>query len=237
MAPHAWNTYATYSGFGQEMGRKPYFSSRMPPSAIAQWTLTGMLSEPQIPLRVWMDHPRPPGAYRNPRWPKGLCPPTPRSAGFIHQASQWCGSRTDVVVSNFAEACLRSYESGLEGISVHGEVTSRILAWKLNYLAMRHWTYHPESTLEEFTLAELAPRLDGEKDARAFAEVMCLVEEGKLSPDQGLKTLRRIRRRYSSRNSRDCNLTACHMWSELLHWNSLKKYTNRSIAHGVAYLV
>lgn len=187
------NTYATYSGFGRgeqvtnagaDMGSAPYFSKRMPSSAIAQWTLSGMLSETSIPLREWMEHPRPPSAYKNPKWPKGLQPPTPRSAGFIHQASQWIGCQTDLAISHFAEACLRGHEAGLEGISVHGEVTSRILAWKLNYLAMRHWTYHPASTLEEFALAELTPRLGRENDARIFVETLCLVEEGKLGGEQ-----------------------------------------------------
>jgi len=238
MAPKAWNTYATYSGFGRgrqvtnagaDMGCEPYFSKRMPPSAIAQWTLTGMLSETPIPMREWLEHARPPSAYKNPRWPKGLRPPTPRSAGFLHQASQWGFRRADIALSHFAEACLRGHEAGLEGISVHGEVCSRPLAWKLNYLAMRHWTYHPESTLEEFALAELAPRLGGEKDARLFVEVLGLHAEGKLNSDQDRKASEIVRRWYPCNDGTEYNLPVYHMWSELLAWNG-----KRPIAHGVA---
>jgi hypothetical protein len=190
LAPDKWNTYATYSGFGDSQpGRKagsdrwiaPYFSKRMPKSAIAQWTISGMVSEKPLPLRAWLDASRPAAVYNNPNWPKGLCPPTPRSAGFLHQASQWSNDRRQaVVISAFVEGCLRGFESGLEGITVHGEVISRALAWKLNYLAMRHWTYHPVSTLEEFASAELAPRLGRDQEAaRSFIKALCLIEEGK----------------------------------------------------------
>jgi hypothetical protein len=253
VAPQAWNTYATYSGFGQgkqitnagaDMGRAPYFSKRMPASAIAQWTLSGMLSDAPVPLREWMEHPRPPSVYKNPKWPKGLRPPTPRSAGFIHQGSQWSyPRRTNLALSQFAEGCLRGHEAGLEGISVHGEVTSRILSWKLNYLTMRHWTYHPESTLEEFAVTELAPRLGSEKDARVFVDIMCRMEEGQnpgvhggLGPEQE-KRAQECAQRWANGGPKGDNLAAWHMWEELMEWNVLRRDKNpHSISHGPANL-
>jgi hypothetical protein len=192
----------------------------------------------KIPLREWMTNPRPAAAYSNPKWPKGLRPPTPRSAGFVHQASVWTpvARRTDLALSAFAEACLRGHEAGLEGISVHGEVTSRILAWKLNYLAMRHWTYHPESTLEAFARAELAPRLGGEREALAFVRYMAGMEDNKLDPKLEQEALGYARSCYPA-NARPehGNLAASRMWEELMEWNHLGK--NRcSIAHGVTHL-
>ena len=187
LMPDGWNTYATYSGFSManktgnpasSSRHKPYFSDKMPDSAIAQWTLTGMLLQSPVPLRTWLDSPAPAAIYENKQWPKGLIAPTPRSCGFIHQASQWTGVRRSMVaISTFAEGCLRGYESKLEGISIHGEVTSRTLCWKLNYLAMRHWTYHPYSTLIDFANAELANRVGGRKEARQFVESLCEIEE------------------------------------------------------------
>ncbi len=97
LKPDGWNVYATYAGFGRDpkmsgahesMGAVPYYATHMPKSAIAQWTLSGMVKHDIIPLREWMKSPRPAGIYDNPRWPKGLRPPTPRSTGFLHQASQ-----------------------------------------------------------------------------------------------------------------------------------------------------
>lgn len=190
LSPDGWHCYATYTGFhsgssapgGYDLGGVvPYFATRMPKSALAQWTISGMLSQEIIPLRQWRESPRPAAAYRNPHWPQGVRPPTTRSAAFMHQASQWFSPtrRTDVAISSMAEGCLRSHEAGFEGISVHGEVSARHPAWRLNYLAMRHWTYHPESTLEEFAQAELAPRVGGAEAARTFIDVLIALEEGK----------------------------------------------------------
>jgi len=248
VAPGAWNTYATYSGFGRgsdvtnagaDMGVVPYFSSRMPESAIAQWTLTGMLRNEPLPLRMWLDNPRPKDVYDNPKWPKGLRPPTPRSAGFLHQASQWNWTlrRGDLAVSTFAEACLRSHEAGLEGISVHGEATSRFLPCELNYLAMRHWTYHPRSTLEQFAAAELAPRLGGQREARAFIETLCLLEDGK--PQQAREMMRPYAQKaypYNAevpwrRNPKDPHGSL--MWSQLGDWIASQTHPKR-IAPGSA---
>ena len=188
LAPDAWNTYATYCGFGRgravdnqgpDMGAVPYFAKHMPASAIAQWTLTGMLRPTPVPLRHWLEDPAPPAVYDNDRWPRRLRPPTPRSAGYIHHGSAYHPTvrRSSPCLSTFAEACLRSAEAGLEGISIYGEVTSRTLAWNLNYLVMRHWTYHPQSTLADFAAAELAPRLGGTTPARDFIECLCLLED------------------------------------------------------------
>ena len=233
LAPHGWNTYATYSGFGSgedvsnagaDMGAVPYFAKRMPPSAIAQWTLTGMVSAQPPTFREWLDDPAPRKLYKNPRWPRGLCPPTPRSAGFLHQASPWNTRyrRSMVGLKPFAEACLRSKEAGLEGISVHGEVTSRTLPWKLNYLTMRHWTYHPRSSLRAFAHAELAPLLGGAKEADDYVEAMCLIEEGK--DEAAWKLVEpRYRKAFPRNVGGPGDLGVFRMWEGLLECANLRR--------------
>jgi len=227
LAPNAWNTYATYSGFGRggdvsnagaDVGAEPYFAGRMPKSAIAQWTLTGMLSQTPAPLCDWMRSGKPARVYQNPRWPRGLEPPTPRSAGFIHQASQWSHVRRDrLALSTFAEACLRGHESGLEGISIHGEVSSRTLAWLLNYLAMRHWTYHPVSTLEDFALAELKPRLGSDSAARHFVQALCLLEEGRAEKVHKI-TAKHVGRHFPWNSAARGDFEKCRPWLGLAEW-------------------
>ncbi|OGV60331.1 MAG: hypothetical protein A2498_07110 [Lentisphaerae bacterium RIFOXYC12_FULL_60_16] len=241
VAPDAWNTYATYSGFGRgrevtnagaDMGCEPYFARRMPPSAMAQWTLTGMLSETPLKLRDWMTKSRPSALYRNPRWPKGLMPPTPRSAGFIHQASQWNGTlrRSALAVSTFAEGCLRSHEAGLEGISIHGEVTNRTLAWKLNYLAMRHWTYHPVSTLEAFADSELSPRVGGARDAQDFADALCKLEEGKdRRIEAGKRASEAVRSFYPYNGPARGDLAVTRQWAELQEWAHIPEHSKSPV--------
>jgi len=241
LMPNAWNTYATYSGFGRgrdvnnagaDMGCAPYFAKRMPSSAIAQWTISGMLSEIPAPLRAWMGSPRPDVLYTNPRWPRGLVPPTPRSAGFIHQASQWNGSlrRSAMALSTFAEGCLRSYESGLEGISVHGEVSSRTLCWKLNYLAMRHWTYHPVSTLEEFAASELAQRVGGAKEAQDFVDALCKLAEGKgKRTEAGKRAVEAVSTFYPYNGPARGNLSVSRIWAELQEWAHIPEYSRSPV--------
>lgn len=246
LAPRGWNTYATYSGFGTgrdvsnagaDMGVAPYFSTRMPSSALAQWTISGMLSPTPAPLRAWRDSAHPAVLYDNPRWPRGLRPPTPRSTGFIHQASQWSSlRRCDAAISTFAEACLRGWESGLEGIGGHGEVTSRSLAWLLNYLTQRHWTYHPESTLDEFAQAELAPRLGGAADAQAFIDCLCLLDEGQYE-DVYQRTGPYIDASYPRNYPDRGNWNVCRLWEELREWAHLSVHPGRSIARGNAEIV
>ncbi len=187
--PDGWHTYATYCGFGAgeeisvagpNVGKTPYFAANLPAGSIAQWTLTGMLTGSPPALRDWLETGTPRKLYRNRNWPKKLQPPTERSVGYIHQGSQWHESlrRTSLCLKPFAEAAVRAHETGLEGISIHGEVSARTLPWKLNYLTMRHWCYHPNSTLEEFARAELEPRLGGRQEALDFVEALCLLDEG-----------------------------------------------------------
>lgn len=230
VCPEAWNVYVTYCGFdmnGAErldrgLGKElPYFATRMPESAVCMWTLSGMLRKQPVKLREWMECPRPDGVYENPTWPRGIRPPTPRSAGFMHQGSQWSPvPRTALALSTYAEGCLRSHESGLEGISIHGEATSRTMTWKLNYLAMRHWTYHPESTLREFARVELAPELGSLEEAYDFIEALCLLDEGRHGEARAIAD-RYIGSGYSWVRSKErtmAGLEPQRMWMEMKWW-------------------
>ncbi len=236
--PDGWNVYATYAGFapqpseklaGYEVNigcKKPYFASHLPESAIAQWTITGLLSKPHIPLKLWMENDKPEAIYRNARWQKGLIPPTKRSAAFIHQASQWDERRRYMLaISHFAEACLRCYEAGFEGISIHGEVSERVLTAKLNYLAMRHWTYHPVSTLEDFANAELARLLGSRTDALIFLQKICDLDSCTLTDNAYAEIYPFIKKNHPNFSSSYNNkaLEICKMWNELGEWIGNKK--------------
>jgi len=229
VCPEAWNVYVTYCGFDMNGGDRfdrglgqevPYFATRMPDSAICMWTLSGMLRKRPVPLREWMDQPQPEAVYDNPTWSRDLRPPTPRSAGFMHQGSQWSPvPRTALALSTYAEGCLRSFESGLEGISIHGEATSRTMTWKLNYLAMRHWTYHPRSTLKDFARLELTPELGSLEAAYDFIEALCLLDEGKHGEAREIAD-RYIGSGYSWRG-KDRSMAALEpqrMWMEMKWW-------------------
>ena len=91
------------------------------------------------------------------------------------------------------------------------------------------------SSWSEYALAELAPRLGGEREARTFLEVMCRLDEKKtgLEIKEMLKEFlgASVPGNYPARG----NWSACRLWEELSEWNVLKD--NRpSIAHGSTHL-
>ena len=186
-------TYATYSGFqytndlkqNTGMGKQPPAMLKIiPEQSICQWTLTGMLLKKPLPLTAYLDDGAPATAFENPNWPRDLRPPCRRSVGFVHQGSQWSGQhRYQCVVSSIKEACLRSYRAGLEGVSIHGEVTSRCISYALNYLAFSHFTHWPEDSMRDFGRKTLAQVLGTEADGEAFAEILCHWDAGTLTED------------------------------------------------------
>jgi hypothetical protein len=186
-------TYATYTGFGSSdaltqnanMGRRPpAMLGILPPESIAQWTLTGMLLAEPLPLTAYLDDGAPAAAFDNPAWPRDVRPPSRRSVGFLHQGSQWHGtSRYSCVVGTIKEACLRAHRAGLEGVSIHGEVTSRYIPAALNYLAFSHFTHWPEDTLREFGRKTLGQVLGSAEDGEAFAEVLAHWDAGALTAE------------------------------------------------------
>lgn len=210
-------TWATYCGFIpkklkddsdkpnsyiQNMGtERPEMFNRLSYEGIAQWTLTKMVREKEISLMDFFDNRKPENIYDNPSWGKGITPPSKRSVGFIHQGSQWDyvpwknkSTRYGLVLGRIKETCLRAYESGLEGVSIHGEVTSRHIPAALNYLAFSHFTHWPEDTLREFGQKTLGEVFNNPKEGEDFVEILALWEAGKV--DEQLK--KRIKERYDA---------------------------------------
>jgi hypothetical protein len=203
-------TFATYSGFQYSerleqntgMGKKaPAMFAFLPPRSIAQWTLTGMLKRPSVPLTAFLDDGAPPAVYDNPNWPRGVRPPSARSVGFLHQGSQWDQvGRYRCIVGTIKEACLRAVESGLEGISIHGEVTSRHIPWALNYLAFSHFTHWPQDTLRAFGRKTLGQVLGSDQAGEDFAVVLAHWDAGTLTDDL---------RKLASPSSHGFSATSC----------------------------
>jgi hypothetical protein len=196
MAPHLKDklcAYATYSGFQKTAsavqnagmgGKAPAMFTILPPLGIAQWTLSGMLRDKPLPLTDYLDNGQPEAVYDNPNWPRGLQPPGARNVGFLHQGSQWWRvGRYACIVSTIKEACLRASESGLEGVSIHGEVTGRHIPYALNYLAFSHFTKRPQDTLRDFGRQALGKVLGSEQAGEDFAVVLAHWDAGTLTDD------------------------------------------------------
>lgn len=190
--PHIMATYATYAGFqycdklvqDTGMGTKPPAMLKvLPATSVCQWTLSGMLLKEALPLTAYLDNGTPAAAFENEHWPVDLRPPALRNVGFVHQGSQWRGNRYECVVSTIKEACLRAWRSGLEGVSIHGEVTSRLIPCALNYLAFSHFTHWPEDTLRQFGRKTLGQALGSEKDGEDYAVILANWDAGTLTDD------------------------------------------------------
>ncbi len=192
--------YATYTGFTQTLikrvgeedpnctpamgNRTPAMFERIHPDGICQWTLTGMLREKPLPLVAYLEDGMPAAALANENWPAQARPPSRRSVGFIHQGSQWGGTRYRQVVSWIKEGCLRAYRSGLEGVGIHGEVSSRFIPSALNYLAFSHFIHWPEDSLREFGRKTLAQVLGSEEAGEAYVEILAHWDAGSLTEKQ-----------------------------------------------------
>lgn len=188
-------TWATYTGFmpgnpNSEYDKSAYLHCQRPSvfdrlkdPEVTQWTLSGMLLDKPLPLDSYLDDGSPEEAFDNPKWPSGLHPPSKRHMGLAHQGSQWTENRYDQIVSTIKEACLRSYRSGLEGISIHGEVTARHIPSALNYLAFSHFTHWPEDTIRDFGRKTLGELFNSEAEGEKYAEIFSHLDSGTLTPE------------------------------------------------------
>ncbi|MFO7637261.1 MAG: hypothetical protein R6W96_08120 [Clostridia bacterium] len=195
-------TWATYTGFlaGMEKGSMtmtPYMGCDRPVLLdhirnlhATQWTLTRMLRQNPLPLTEYLDDGMPESVFDNDCWPKGLCSPVENSVGFLHQGSQWRGhSRYDQVVGTIKEACLRAHLSGLKGVSIHGEVTSRHIPAALNYLAFSHFTHWPLDSLLDFGRKTLGEIFEDEYEGEAFSRIFAHWDAGSLTQDHRAETV------------------------------------------------
>ncbi|MBI4578635.1 MAG: hypothetical protein HY718_02980 [Planctomycetes bacterium] len=188
-------TWATYKGFVPGSGQtlkhaymecqRPAVVDRLPADGLCQWTLSSMVRQKALPLTTFLDKGVPEEALSSEGWPADVKPPTKRSVGFIHQGSQWSHVPRYVnIVSTIKEGCLRAYRAGLEGVSIHGEVSSMHVPWALSYLAFSHFVHWPEDTLRQWGRKTLAQVLGSEDEGEAFAELFAHWDAGDLTDEQ-----------------------------------------------------
>jgi len=219
-------TWATYQGFvpgkpDDEGYRAAYLEcdrpalvDKLPPDGLCQWTLTSMLRSKPLPLTAYLDDGAPAQALSTELWPAEVKPPTRRSVGFLHQASQWgYPPRYEHTVSSIKEGCVRAYRAGLEGVSIHGEVSTMHVPWALNYLAFSHFIHWPEDSMRDWGRKTLAQVLSSEVEGEAFAELFAHWQAGSLSDPQKVNLKQRSR---TLRNdvAKGKNLQPFRFW----HW-------------------
>ena len=166
---------------------------RLPQQAIAQWTVSNMVRAPALPLTAYLEDGAPEAAFDNHSWPADVRPPSARGVGFNHSPGEEWGTRYSQVLSTIKETCLRAHRSGLEGVTIQGEVTSRHPSAALNYLAFSHFIHWPEDTLCDFGGKTLGQVLGSEQEGEEYVRLLAAWDAGELSEDQK----RQIKERWS----------------------------------------
>jgi hypothetical protein len=157
---------------------RPALLDRLPAGAHCNWTLTQMVRD-DLPLAVFLDDGAPAEAFENPLWPANLASPVPGAIGFLHQGRR--RNPSQLIVGLIKQACLRGFRSGLAGLGIYGEVSSRFLPWGLNYLAMSHFIHWPEDSLRDFGRKTLGQVLEGPDDGERFAVCLARWDSGVLT--------------------------------------------------------
>ena len=157
IAPEAWLSYATYTGFTPEMAREtPSWVRLVPEEIICQWTLTGMLSDV--------------------RWPPGLRPPTARNIGYLHWGNKSTHSVNRFFLRQIREACRRAADAEFLGLATYGEDPADIFSMRLFYDAWSYFLDHPGATLEAYAADSLAGWFGSERDGRTLLRIALQVE-------------------------------------------------------------
>ncbi len=197
LAPDAWLSYATYTGYTASMAtRPPKFLAMIPDDAICQWTLTGMA----------------------PRWPVDMRPMARHNLGYLH----WCNSSThtedDFYLEQVQAICRDAAGSGFEGLDTYGELSDERPNAELFYLAWEAFLWDPTMTVERFVDERLGRLYGGVQAARVVPEVARLVAtRGRREQADNLAKARQLVRAARPIASADGRL----------HWDRLDAYLDR----------
>ncbi|NUQ65481.1 MAG: discoidin domain-containing protein [Pirellulales bacterium] len=158
LAPDAWLSYATYTGYTAEMmDRVPKFLSMIPQDALCQWTLTSMAR----------------------RWPADVRPMARHNIGYLH----WCNTSTDTeddfYLEQVRDICRNAASAGFEGLDTYGELAADRPNAELFYLAWEAFLWDPEMTVDAFIEQRLSRLYGGHEPARKLMAILPLVRTAK----------------------------------------------------------
>jgi len=164
LAPDAWLSYATYTGFSPEMARTPpAWVELIPAEIICQWTLTGMVSDA--------------------KWPTGLRPPTQTNMGYLHWGNKSTHSVHHFYPARIQDVCRRAAAADFVGLATYGEDPDSIFSMKLFYAAWSFFLEHPDRGLADFAEQVLAGWFGSAAEAQRLLAVVKPLEEQGLTRD------------------------------------------------------
>ncbi len=160
--PDAWLSYATYTGYTEEMMQEPpAFLEMIPDDALCQWTLTHMAQE----------------------WPAGLRPVASHNLGYLH----WCNLSThtedDFYLEEIRDICRNAARAGFEGLDTYGELNPERPNVELFYLAWEAFLWNPNMTIDQFTEERLSRLYGGSIAAGKLLDILPLIRTVKERED------------------------------------------------------
>lgn len=173
IAPDAWLSYATYTGFTPEMQRQPpSWVKLIPPSMLCQWTVTGM---------------------EGGHWPAGLRPPTPRNLGYLHWGNKSTHTVHQFYLDRIRGICHSAAQAGFEGLVTYGEDPAWLINMRLFYEAWSYFLEHPDRQVADFTRDRLAQWFGSADEARKATPLLLGLERQGLTRQNLAATLATIR--------------------------------------------
>ncbi len=172
IAPKAWLSYATYTGYTAAMMKTPpKFLDMIPQDAICQWTLTHMAR----------------------KWPADVRPMAKHNLGYLH----WCNTSThtqdDFYLADVRDICREAASVGFEGLDTYGELSPEQPNVELFYLAWEAFLWNPQMSIDEFVEERLAPLWGGREPALAILKIIPLIKTAKLRKNpENLTEARRL---------------------------------------------
>jgi hypothetical protein len=172
LAPKAWLSYATYTGYDAAMmATPPKFLEMIPEDAVCQWTLTSMAR----------------------KWPSDVRPMAKHNLGYLHWCNRSTHTEDDFYLPSVREICRNAASAGFEGLDTYGELAAERPNVELCYLAWEAFLWNPDLSIDEFVDRRLAPLYGGVDPARTLLKIIPFVQTKKQRDDpQRLAEARRL---------------------------------------------
>lgn len=109
--------------------------------------------------------------------------PTRRNLVRPHAGSQWNRQRYAYMAPHYAELARLAARTGLDGVSIFGEVSDHSVPNELSYLAFARFSSDPDLSWEAFARDEVEPRLGGPEPAQRYVALLEHVDADDLDAD------------------------------------------------------
>lgn len=99
-----------------------------------------------------------------------------------HTGTQWWGGRNTLGIELIRRQCQLTYDSGLDSVSMFGEISPYHTNAEFNYLALEYFADNPHNSVRDFAMDIMAPRLGGFSNAETYGAYASLYRQADKIP-------------------------------------------------------